>query len=250
MSGRESELTRERFDAVLFDLDGVLTDTARLHAAAWKQMFDEYLAERAERTGEPFRPFDTGADYVRYVDGKPRFDGVRDFLEGRGIALPEGSADDPPTRETVCGLGNRKNDLVNATLASEGVEAYPGSVALVRNLREQGMKTAVVTSSSNCDTVLAAAGIADLFDARVDGSDLGELGLAGKPAPDAFLEAARRLGVDAKRAVVVEDAISGVQAGSAGGFGMVIGVARKDNAQALTENGADVVVNDLSEILP
>jgi alpha,alpha-trehalase len=249
MSGSESELTRDRFDAVLFDLDGVLTDTARLHAAAWKRMFDAYLAERAERTGEPFRPFDIGADYVAYVDGKPRFDGVRDFLEGRGIALPEGAADDPPSRETVCGLGNRKNELVNETMASEGVEAYPGSVALVRELRARGMKTAVVTSSGNCDTVLAAAGIADLFETRVDGNDLGELGLAGKPAPDAFLEAARRVGADAKRAVVVEDAISGVQAGRAGGFGLVIGVARKDNEQALTENGADVVVKDLAEFL-
>jgi alpha,alpha-trehalase len=249
MSGNESELTRDRFDAVLFDLDGVLTDTARLHAAAWKRMFDAYLAERAERTGEPFRPFDIGADYAAYVDGKPRFDGVRDFLKGRGIALPEGAADDPPSRETVCGLGNRKNELVNETMASEGVEAYPGSVALVRELRARGMKTAVVTSSGNCETVLAAARIADLFDTRVDGNDLGELGLAGKPAPDAFLEAARRVGVDAKRAVVVEDAISGVQAGRAGGFGLVIGVARKDNAQALAENGADVVVNDLAELL-
>ena len=249
MSGSESELTRDRFDAVLFDLDGVLTDTARLHAAAWKRMFDAYLAERAERTGEPFEPFDIGADYEAYVDGKPRFDGVRDFLEGRGIALPEGAADDPPGRETVCGLGNRKNALVNETMASEGVGAYPGSVALVRELRARGINTAVVTSSGNCDAVLAAAGIADLFETRVDGNDLGELGLAGKPAPDAFLEAARRLGADAKRAVVVEDAISGVQAGRAGGFGLVIGVARKDNAQALAANGADVVVNDLKEFL-
>jgi alpha,alpha-trehalase len=250
MSRSESELTRDRFDAVLFDLDGVLTDTARLHAAAWKQMFDEYLAERAQRTGESLRLFDIGSDYIEYVDGKPRFDGVRDFLGSRGIELPEGAADDPPSRETVCGLGNRKNELVNATMASQGVEAYPGSVALVRTLRAQGMKTAVVTSSGNCDTVLAAAGIADLFDARVDGNDLGELGLAGKPAPDAFLEAARRLGVDAKRAVVVEDAISGVQAGRAGRFGLVLGVARKDNAQALADNGADLVVNDLAEALP
>jgi alpha,alpha-trehalase len=249
MPGSTNELTRDRFDAVLFDLDGVLTDTARLHASAWKQMFDEYLAARAERTGEPFRPFDIGSDYVQYVDGKPRFDGVRDFLASRDIELPQGAADDPPARETVCGLGNRKNELVNATMAAEGVEAYPGSVALVRELRAQGMKTAVVTSSSNCETVLAAAKIADLFDARVDGNDLCELGLAGKPAPDAFLEAARRLGVDAKRAVVVEDAISGVQAGSAGGFGLVLGVARKDNAQALADNGADLVVNDLAEVL-
>lgn len=243
------ELTRERFDAVLFDLDGVLTDTARTHARAWKAMFDEYLEVRAARTDEPFRPFDIGSDYVRFVDGKPRYDGVRDFLRSRDIELPEGGPDDPSDRETICGLGNRKNDLVNATIASDGVEAYPGSVALARQLREAGIRNAVVTSSTNCETVLRAAKIEDLFEARVDGNDVLELGLAGKPAPDAFLEAARRLGVDPKRAVVVEDAIAGVQAGRAGDFGLVLGVARKDNAAELSENGADLVVKDLGEVL-
>ena len=244
------ELSRERFDAVLFDLDGVLTDTARIHAAAWKRMFDEYLRGRAEAAGEPFRPFEIDSDYGPYVDGKPRFDGVRDFLHSRQIELPEGSADDPPGRETVRGLGNRKNEMVNAVISSEGVEAYPSSVALTRQLQEKGIKTAVVTSSSNCDTVLEAAKIADLFETKVDGRVVAELKLSGKPAPDAFLEAARRLGVDPKRAVVVEDAISGVQAGRAGGFGLVIGVARKGDAEALAQNGADLVVNDLAELLP
>ena len=244
-----TELTRERFDAVLFDLDGVLTDTARTHAKAWKETFDEYLEARAAPTGEPFQPFDIGSDYLRYVDGKPRYDGVRDFLDSRGIELPEGAPDDPPGRETVCGLGNRKNEMVNATIASDGVEAYPSSVALVRQLREAGIRNAVVTSSTNCQTVLRGAKIEDLFETRVDGNDVRELGLAGKPAPDAFLEAARRLGVDPKRAVVVEDAIVGVQAGRAGGFGLVLGVARKDNAAELSENGADVVVKDLQEVL-
>jgi alpha,alpha-trehalase len=243
-----SELTRERFDAVLFDLDGVLTDTARIHAAAWKRTFDEYLERRAG--GARFEPFDIAADYLRYVDGKPRFDGVRDFLRSRSIELPEGSPDDPPTRETVCGVGNRKNDLVNEVIASDGVEAYPGSVALVRRLRAEGLRTAVVTSSTNCARVLEAAGIGDLFETKVDGNDLLELSLGGKPAPDTFLEAARRLGVDPKRAVVVEDAIAGVQAGRAGGFGLVLGVARKGNAEALAENGADRVVGDLAELLP
>jgi beta-phosphoglucomutase family hydrolase len=247
--GIATELTRERFDAVLFDLDGVLTETARTHAKAWKGMFDEYLEARAARTGEPFKPFDIGSDYLRYVDGKPRYDGVRDFLDSRGIELPEGIPDDPPDRETVCGLGNRKNELVNASIASDGVEAYPGSVALAHQLREDGIRTAVVTSSTNCQTVLRAANIEDLFETQVDGNDVLELGLAGKPAPDAFLEAARRLGVDPKRAVVVEDAIAGVQAGRSGGFGLVLGVARKDNAAELSENGADVVVNDLQEVL-
>jgi alpha,alpha-trehalase len=245
----KAELTRERFDAVLFDLDGVLTDTARTHAKAWKGMFDEYLEARAARTGEPFQPFDIGSDYGPYVDGKPRYDGVRDFLSSRGIELPEGVPEDPPDRETVCGLGNRKNDLVNAMIATEGVEAYPGSVALARELREAGIRNAVVTSSTNCETVLRAAKIEGFFEVRVDGNDVRELGLSGKPAPDAFLEAARRLEVAPKRAVVVEDAIAGVQAGRAGGFGLVLGVARKDDAAELSENGADVVVKDLDEVL-
>jgi beta-phosphoglucomutase family hydrolase len=241
--------TRERFDAILFDLDGVLTDTARIHAACWKRMFDAFLETRAEAGNDAFRPFDIETDYPPYVDGKPRFDGVRDFLTSRGIELPEGSPDDSPECETVCGLGNRKNEMVNRAIAELGVDAYPGSVAVVRKIREDGVKTAVISSSSNCAAVLEAAKIADLFDARVDGVDIVEQGLAGKPAPDSFLEGARRLGTSPERCAVVEDAISGVQAGRAGGFELVIGVARKDDARALCENGADLVVTDLGELL-
>jgi len=242
-------LTRERFDAILFDLDGVLTDTARIHAACWKRMFDAFLETRAEAGDDAFRPFDIETDYPPYVDGKPRFDGVRDFLASRGIELPEGAPDDPPACETVCGLGNRKNEMVNRAIAELGVDAYPGSVAVLRKIREEGVETAVVSSSSNCAAVLEAAKIADLFDAKVDGVDIVEQGLAGKPAPDSFLEGARRLGASPERCAVVEDAISGVRAGRAGGFGLVIGVARKGDAQTLSENGADLVVADLAELL-
>jgi beta-phosphoglucomutase family hydrolase len=242
-------LSRNRFDAVLFDLDGVLTATAKVHAACWKRMFDEYLRMRAAKTGVSFRPFEIQTDYKTYVDGKPRYDGVRDFLKSRAIDLPEGNPSDPPTAETVCGLGNRKNDMINDVLESEGVEPYEGSIALVRQLRRQGMKTAVVSSSQNCLTVLQAAKMADLFDARVDGGVAAQLDLRGKPSPDTFLAAATQLGVWPQRAVVVEDAISGVQAGRAGRFGLVIGVARKGEGDALKDNGADVVVADLSELV-
>jgi beta-phosphoglucomutase family hydrolase len=242
-------LTADKFDAVLFDLDGVLTATAKLHAACWKRMFDDYLRMREPKKAESFYPFEIQSDYKTYVDGKPRYDGVRDFLKSRGIELPEGHPDDPPTAETVCGLGNRKNDMINDVLESEGVEPYEGSVALVRQLRGQGIKTAVVSSSQNCLAVLQAAKMADLFDARVDGEVAGRLGLRGKPAPDTFLAAATDLGVSPQRAVVVEDAISGVQAGRAGRFGLVIGVARKGEGDVLQDNGADVVVTDLSELL-
>ena len=242
-------LSRDRFDAVLFDLDGVLTATAKVHAACWKRTFDEYLRMRADRTGERFLPFDIKADYKAYVDGKLRYDGVRDFLKSRAIELPEGSPDDPPTAETVCGLGNRKNDMINDVLQSEGVEAYQGSIALVRQLRRKGMKTAVVSSSHNCLAVLQAAQMADLFDARVDGDVADRRHLRGKPAPDTFLAAAAQLGVSPQRAIVVEDAIAGVQAGRAGRFGLVVGVARKGEVDALKDNGADVVVADLSEFV-
>ncbi len=249
MIGAKPELTKEHFDAVLFDLDGVLTDTARIHATAWRLMFDEFLARRASETGGPFQPFDVDADYHSHVDGKPRYDGVRDFLASRGIELPEGAPDDPAGSETVCGLGNRKNEKVGEALESQGVDVFPGSVALVRQLRTAGIRTAVVSASANCATVLRAAEIDDLFESRVDGVTLVERELAGKPSPESFLEAARELGVEPSRAVVVEDAISGVQAGRAGGFGLVIGVARKDNAAALAEAGARVVVADLAELL-
>ena len=242
-------LSRDRFDAVLFDLDGVLTATAKVHAACWKKTFDEYLLTRANKTGEAFRPFDIEKDYLAYVDGKLRYDGVRDFLKSRAIELPEGSPDDAPTAETVCGLGNRKNDMVNDVLQSEGVEPYQGSLALVRQLRGKGMKTAVVSSSHNCLAVLQAAKMADLFDARVDGEVADRLQLRGKPAPDTFLAASKQLGVPPQRAVVVEDAIAGVQAGRDGRFGLVVGVARKGDVDALKDNGADVVVADLSELV-
>jgi beta-phosphoglucomutase family hydrolase len=244
-----TEIAWERYDAVLFDLDGVLTDTAGVHAGCWKRTFDEYLGRRADRTGTHVDPFDVESDYRLYVDGKRRYDGVRDFLRSRGIDLPEGSPDDPPDAETVCGVGNRKNELVKETLGQGGVEVYQGSLALVRALRAAGVKTGVVSSSANCAAVLRAAEIEDLFDVRVDGKVAAELALPGKPAPDTFLEAARELGVDAKRTVVVEDAISGVQAGRNGGFGLVIGIARHDEPSVLRQEGADVVVSDLGELL-
>jgi alpha,alpha-trehalase len=243
------DLAGGHFDAVLFDLDGVLTDTARLHAASWTKMFDAFLSQRAEATGEPFAPFEMD-DYRLYVDGRPRYDGVRDFLRSRGIELPEGSPEDPPDRETVCGLGNRKNEMVTELINSVGVDAYPGSVALVRYVRDRGLRTAVVSASANCAAVLERAKIADLFEARVDGIVLNERHLRGKPEPDSFLEAARQLGVEPGRAVVVEDAISGVQAGHAGAFGLVVGVSRKSDEAALVENGADIVVHDLAELIP
>jgi beta-phosphoglucomutase family hydrolase len=249
LQDKKRAIDRDRYDAVLFDLDGVITDTASLHAACWKRMFDEYLKSRAAKRGEAFRPFDTAADYRLYVDGKPRLDGVRDFLKSRGIGLPEGHPDDPPQAETVAGLGNRKNELLRRIVEEEGVRAYEGSVALIEKLRREGFKIAVVTSSQNCAAVLKAARLDASFDARVDGATIRARHLAGKPAPDTFLTAARQLGVEPKRAVVIEDAISGVKAGSAGGFGLVIGVARKGNADELRRNGADIAVRDLGELL-
>jgi beta-phosphoglucomutase family hydrolase len=251
MSQRESKraITRERYDAVLLDLDGVITDTASVHAACWKQMFDEYLQKRATQRGEAFRPFDIAVDYRLYVDGKPRFDGVRDFLASRGIPLPDGSPIDPPQAETVGGLGNRKNDLVNKIIEEVGVEPYEGSVKLLHQLRRQGFKIAVVTSSQNCTTVLKSAKLGDFFDAQVDGNVIHAQHLAGKPAPDTFLMASELLGIEPKRAIVIEDAISGVEAGSAGNFGLVVGVARKGNADELRHHGAHLVVDDLGELV-
>jgi len=242
-------ITRDRYDAVLFDMDGVVTDTASIHATCWKTMFDEFLQKRATRNAGPFRGFDVATDYKLHVDGKPRYQGLRDFLKSRGIVLPEGTPQDPPSAETVCGLGNRKNELVNEHLASAGAEAYPGTVAFIMYLRRMGIKTAVVTSSQNCQEVLHAANVEDLFDARVDGDVLEGQHLAGKPAPDSFLKAAQMLGVTPKRAVVIEDAISGVKAGAQGGFGLVIGVARNRNAEELKAHGANIAVNDVAELL-
>jgi beta-phosphoglucomutase family hydrolase len=242
-------ITRNQYDAVLLDLDGVITDTANLHAACWKQMFDEYLQKRATRGSEAFRPFELGTDYRLYVDGKPRYDGVRDFLTSRGIQLPEGSPDDAPQAETVGGLGNRKNDLVNKIIEDIGVEPYEGSVKLIHQLRHQGFKIAVVTSSQNCEAVLRAAKLDAFFEVRVDGNMIHAQQLAGKPAPDMFLMAATLLGVEPTRAVVIEDALAGVQAGCNGNFGLVIGVARKGNAEELQHHGAHLVVNDLGELV-
>jgi beta-phosphoglucomutase family hydrolase len=242
-------VNRDQYDAVLFDLDGVVTDTANLHARCWQQMFDEYLQKRAKQRGEAFRPFDLAADYRLYVDGKPRFDGVRDFLNSRGIQLPEGNPDDPVEFETACGLGNRKNDLVNQVIADVGVEPYAGTVQFIRQLRRNGFKIAVVTSSQNCTAVLKAAKLDDFFEVRVDGNTIQAQRLAGKPAPDTFLVAARLLGVKPTRTVVIEDAISGVQAGVDGNFGLVIGIARKGNAADLKDHGAHLVVGDLGELV-
>jgi beta-phosphoglucomutase family hydrolase len=233
----------------LFDLDGVLTQTAKVHDAAWKEMFDAYLRQRAQRTGEPFVPFDPVKDYDEYVDGKPRADGVRSFLASRGITLPEGQDDDPPTAQTVHGLGNRKNEILLRRIKQDGVEAYPGSVAFVRAVKQAGMPRAVVSSSANCHDVLVAAGIDDLFDARIDGVVAEREHLRGKPAPDTYLAGARALGLKPTAAAVFEDALAGVAAGRAGGFGFVVGVDRVGQADALKQHGADVVVKDLSELM-
>lgn len=241
-------LSPRDYDAVLFDLDGVLTSTASLHAAAWKKLFDAVLEQRARDTGQAFVPFDPDADYRRYVDGKPRLDGVRSFLEARGIRLPIGTPADAPGAPTLHGLAKLKDDYFVQSLEEHGVELYEPSIALVRALRARGIRTAVVSSSKNARRVLESAGIADLFDARVDGTDLARSTLQGKPAPDTFLEGARRVGVEPSRAVVVEDAIAGVAAGRAGGFGCVIGVDRGGQGRALREAGADRVVTSLGEI--
>jgi beta-phosphoglucomutase family hydrolase len=235
--------------ACLFDLDGVLTMTAKVHAAAWKETFDSFLAQRANQRGETFVPFDVAADYDEYVDGKPRMDGVRSFLASRGIELPEGEPDDPPSEVTVNGLGNRKNELVLRLIRDQGVEAYPGSVRYVRAARDAGLHRAVVSSSANCHDVLVAAGIDDLFEARVDGLVAEAEHLKGKPAPDTFLAGARALGVDPSEAAVFEDAQAGVAAGRAGNFGIVVGVDRVGQADALRQHGADIVVTDLAELL-
>jgi len=236
------------YDGVLFDMDGVITDTASIHTSCWKTMFDQFLHKWATQTGQPFQEFDN-RDYKLHVDGKPRYQGVRDFLESRGITLPEGSPRDSSSLETVCGLGNRKNELVNFRLASVGATAYPGTAALILYLRRIGIKTAVVTSSENCQAVLRAAKMDDLFDARVDGQVLAEQHLAGKPAPDSFLRAAEMLRVSPQRSVVVEDAISGVAAGVKGKFGLVVGVDRTNNARELLNQGAHLVVTDLADLL-
>ena len=241
-------LISRRFDAVIFDLDGVITDTALLHAAAWKEMFDDVLKEIAASSGGRQRPFDRRKDYLLYVDGKPRHDGVVDFLASRKIELPEGRPDDPPDKPTVYGLGTRKNRLFQQKLKEDGVTVYDSTIRLIHRLRSKKVKTAVVSSSKNCREILKTAAIEDLFDAVVDGKDAAVRNLEGKPAPDIFLEAARQLHTRPQRAAVVEDALVGVQAGKLGHFACVIGVNRNDQKKALKEHGADVVVNDLCEI--
>lgn len=241
-------LLPQDYDAVLFDLDGVLTQTARVHAAAWKKLFDQFLERRAKVTGKIFVPFDEDADYRRYVDGKPRYDGVDSFIRSRGITLPWGSPEDAPGKESVCGLGNMKDEYFMAHIRQNGVKVYEGSVAFVKLLRELDVKTAVVSSSNNCEAVLKAAEIADLFDVRVDGLDIARNKLKGKPAPDTFLEAVQQLKVKPSRAVVVEDAIAGVKAGRAGKFGYVIGVDRNGHPRPLHEAGADEVVTNLAQV--
>jgi beta-phosphoglucomutase family hydrolase len=242
-------INRKEFDAILFDLDGVLTPTAKIHSACWKQMFDEFLSHWSKKHSTLCEPFDRASDYLNYVDGKPRYEGVQSFLESRNIELPYGDPEDAPGMETMCALGNRKEVLVSTMLQEQGVEPYPSSLIVVETLLLAGFKTGVVSSSKNCLAVLKAARIDDLFDVRVDGKTAAQLGLPGKPAPDTFLEAARELGVPVERTVVVEDAIAGVQAGRAGGFGLIIGIARHGDAEELQKNGADFVVEDLVEML-
>ena len=238
---------RRDFDAAIFDLDGVLTDTAGIHAAAWKAVFDAFLRKRAERDGGSFRPFDVAADYLAYVDGRPRYDGVRNFLAARNIVVPEGSEHDPEDAETVRAIGERKTRLFRQAL-QQGIEPASGAEALLKELRRVGIGIAVGSSSENCAAILRAAGLDRLIDARIDGLDAEELGLPGKPDPALFLEAARRLGIQPPRAALFEDAFAGVEAGRRGGFGRVIGVDRGHQADALREHGADNIVQSLLEV--
>jgi beta-phosphoglucomutase family hydrolase len=235
--------------ACLFDMDGVVTQTAVVHAAAWKEMFDEFLRTRASQAGTEFVPFDSHADYDAFVDGKPRLDGTRSFLQSRGIDLPEGSPDDPPGTLTLYGLGNRKNDLVLAKLAQGGVQVYQGTITYIHAVRDKGIATAIVSSSANTQQVLNSAGIAGLFDVRIDGQVATERKLRGKPAPDTYLAAAAELKVPADRAAVFEDALAGVEAGRAGHFALVVGVDRVGQAEQLHKHGADIVVKDVAELL-
>lgn len=235
--------------ACLFDLDGVLTETAKVHAAAWKEMFDQFLRARASKAGEQFVPFDQKDDYDAYVDGKPRYDGVRSFLASRKIDLPEGKPDDPSSAETICGLGNRKNEIVLRMIHEEGVEAYPGSRRYLEAARDAGLRRAVVSSSTNCRDVLEAAGIEDLLEARIDGAVAEREQLKGKPAPDTYLAGARALDVTPDAAAVFEDALAGVEAGRSGGFACVVGLDRVGQAKALREHGATIVVRDLADLI-
>lgn len=243
-----TDATQLHFKAAVFDLDGVVTATARLHAEAWKGMFDAYLSERAKQTAEPFRPFDKEEDYLQYVDGKPRYEGVRSFLESRGIQLPYGDPSDEPGAETSCGLGNRKNQVFVSLVRDGGADVFESSVELVRELRKRGVRVAVATSSKNCQLVLESVALQELFEAQVDGVVSAELGLKGKPHPDIFHKAAELIGAQATETILFEDAVSGVQAGSNGNFGLVVGIDRGANWFALRDGGADLIVSDLSEL--
>ncbi len=247
MKGKTPNVAKSDYDAVIFDMDGVVTRTAHVHAAAWKKMFDSYLAERSRRTGESYEPFSVEKDYTRYVDGKARYDGVRDFLGSRGIELPEGSSEDGPEKETIRGLGNRKNGFFREQLEQKGAQCYDSTVDFIGQLKTAGIRVAIISASKNARQVLDSAGVTALFEARVDGLDAEELGLKGKPAPDVFIAAAQKLGADPKRSVVIEDAQSGVEAGRRGGFGLVIGVDRANQTEELARY-ADFVVKDLAEV--
>ncbi|MBM9536069.1 HAD family hydrolase [Desulfobulbus alkaliphilus] len=242
-------ITRTDVDAVLFDLDGVVTETAKVHSVCWKKAFDDFLEQHAQQTGQPFTPFDISSDYNQYVDGKLRQEGVRSFLASRNIELPYGDPEGPSDQATVWGIGKRKDEMFTTVLREQGVDILEDGMALVRHVRALGCKTAVVSSSKNCLAVLKAAGIEEYFDVRVDGTTVDALGINGKPAPDSFLKAAELLGVSPDRSVVVEDAIAGVQAGKSGNFGLVVGVARKGDEEALRANGADIVVTDLQTLI-
>jgi beta-phosphoglucomutase family hydrolase len=239
----------DKIRGIIFDLDGVITSTAKLHFAAWKRMFDEYLEGRSQKEVSNFQPFQK-SDYLAYVDGKPRYDGVRDFLASRQISLPEGNKDDSPDRETVCGLGNRKNKYFLEILGKEKPEVFQTSIEFIRSIRAKGMKTAIISSSRNCAQVLRATGTENLFDAKVDGLDLESLKIRGKPDPAMFLEAAKRIGIKPEYDAIVEDSQAGVRAGRRGSFGLVIGVARSDDHDELKASGANIVVSDLKDLEP
>jgi alpha,alpha-trehalase len=251
-----AETTLNRFEALLFDLDGVITKTAAVHSQAWKGLFDEFLRRWSHEHDEPFRPFEIAEDYVRYIDGRRRYDGVASFLDSRGIELPVGEPSDGPDEPTVCGLGNRKDRYFLAAVEAQGIAVFDDAVALLDAARAAGKKVAVVSASENCDPILRQVGLIDRFDVRVTGREAAAWDLRGKPAPDTFLKAAELLGVPPARAVVLEDAIAGVQAGKAGGFGLVVGVDRSDasaaraTSAALAANGADIVLRDLTVLAP
>jgi trehalose 6-phosphate phosphatase len=247
-SPRENKIDLAGLRAFLFDLDGVVTKTAKVHAASWKRLFDDYLSQRAQKTGQPFKPFDTVADYLRYVDGKPRQDGAESFLRARGIDLPLGGPDDGPDEETVNGLANRKDRYFNEALDRRGVDVFDGTVRFIRDARARGIHTAIVSSSRNCKAIVAKAGLTALFEARVDGIDALDLHLKGKPDPDTYLEAAKRLKTAADQSAIFEDAVAGVEAGQAGHFRLVVGIGHGAHGADLRAHGAGLVVADLGKV--